>query len=197
LLVGSIDDCTEPNLSQKLAANGYTHLLVRRPSADEQRFADRSAPDGLRVAARFDDGEVFAVTAHAPAIYTATMTGFSRREHDAERSWRWMGGDAGWRVVNTSPRPIVAALGLEMSAFHRARRMELLLDGLRVQTLVVEPSRRIYELGPLTIAPGEHALVFHPTEGPTVAGDVINNGDPRPLSFALGTWNWTVRGDQP
>jgi hypothetical protein len=26
---------------------------------------------------------------------------------------------------------------------------------------------------------------------------VINNDDRRPLSFALGTWNWTVRGDQP
>ena len=67
LLGGSIGDCTDANLSQKLAANGYTHLLVRRDTADGQSFADRPAPDGLRVAARFDDGEVFAVTAHTPA----------------------------------------------------------------------------------------------------------------------------------
>jgi hypothetical protein len=39
--------------------------------------------------------------------------------------------------------------------------------------------------------------VFHPAEVPRVARDVINNGDRRPLSFALGTWNWTVRDDQP
>ena len=84
-----------------------------------------------------------------------------------------------------------------MSAFHRARRMELLLDGRSVQTLVVEPSRRIYQIGPLTVPPGDHELVFHPAEAPTVAGDVINNGDRRPLSFALGTWNWSVRGEQP
>ena len=91
LLGGSIGDCTEPNLSQKLAANGYTHLLVRRDTADGQWFADHPAPDGLRVAARFDDGQVFAVTARTPAIYTATMTGFFPREHDAEWTWRWMG----------------------------------------------------------------------------------------------------------
>jgi hypothetical protein len=61
LLGGSISDCTETNLSQKLAANGYTHLLVRRDTADGQWFADHPAPDGLRLAARFDDGLVFTV----------------------------------------------------------------------------------------------------------------------------------------
>ncbi len=77
LLGGSIRDCTEPNLSRKLAANGYTHLLVRRDTAEGQLLADHPAPDGLRAAARFDDGQVFAVSAEPPAIYTATMTGFS------------------------------------------------------------------------------------------------------------------------
>ena len=69
--------------------------------------------------------------------------------------------------------------------------------GADVQTLVVEPSRRIYQIGPLTVIPGGHELVFHPSEAPTVAGDVINNGDGRPLSFALGTWSWDVPGAQP
>ena len=170
---------------------------MRRDTADGQWFAEHPAPDGLRVAARFDDGQVFAVTAQTPAIYTATMTGFFPREHDAEWTWRWMGADAAWTIVNTGAQPIVATLGLELSAFHRARRMELRLDGRPVQTLVVEPSRRIYQIGPLTVTPGDHELVFHPAEAPTVAGDVIDNGDRRPLSFALGTWNWTVQGEQP
>ena len=68
-------DCTEPNLSRKLAASGYTHLLVRRDTADGRWFADRPSPDGLRVAARFDDGQVFAVTATTPPIYTADDDG--------------------------------------------------------------------------------------------------------------------------
>jgi hypothetical protein len=197
LLGGAINDCTDVDLPQKLAANGYTHLLVRRDSAGGPSLADRLASDRLRVAARFDDGEVFAVMAETPAIYTAALTGFFPTERDAEWSWRWMGTDASWTIVNFSARPIVAHLDLEMSAFQRARRMELLFDGRRVQTLDVEPSRRTYHCGPFTVIPGDHTLVFLPAEAPTTAGDAIGNGDPRPLSFALGTWNWTVRSEQP
>jgi hypothetical protein len=197
-LLGSwTSDCTEPNLSQKLAANGYTHLLVRRDTADAEWFAEHPALDGLRPVANFDDGQVFAVTAQTPAIYTGAMTGFFPREHDAEWSWRWMGTDAAWTIVNTTTRPIVARLGIEMSALHHARQMELQLDGHPMQALLVEPSRRIHQIDPFTVAPGNHELVFHPAEAPTVAGDVVNNRDPRGLSFALGTWTWTVRGEQP
>jgi hypothetical protein len=41
---------------------------VRRDSADGPSFVDRPAPDGLRAAARFEDGELFAVTARRAAI---------------------------------------------------------------------------------------------------------------------------------
>jgi hypothetical protein len=197
LLTGALDDCLEPDLPRKLAAVGYTHLLVRRSNWEGRWFANRRAPDGLRLQAHFGDGDVFAVTAETPPVYTAEMTAFSNREFSEDWTWRWMGPDASWKIVNTSARPIVAAIDLEMSAFHRARRMELRLDGHPVQTLVVEPLRRIYQIGPFTVAPGDHELVFHPAEPPTVADDVINNGDRRPLSFALGTWNWTVRSEQP
>ena len=197
LLAGAVDDCLEPHLPQKLAAVGYTHLLARSGTRESRWFADRRAPDGLRLQARFDDGDVFAVTAETPSVYTAEMTSFSDREYDEDWTWRWMGPEASWKVVNTSDRPIVAVVGLEMSAFHRARRMDVRLDGHSAQTLVIEPQRRIYQIGPLTMSPGGHVLVFHPAEAPTVADDLIGNGDRRPLSFALGTWNWTVRGEQP
>jgi hypothetical protein len=197
LLSDSISDCTEADLPRKLVAKGYTHLLVRRDAADGRPFVEHHPPGGLRLAARFDDGQLFEVTAQMPAIYTATLTGFSPRETGAGWSWRWMGANAAWTVVNTSARPIVATLGLEMSAFHRARGLEVLLDGRSVQTLVVEQSRRMYRLGPLTLVPGDHELVFRPAEPPTVAADVIDNGDRRPLSFAIGTWSWAVAGEQP
>ena len=197
LLTGAVDDCLEPDLPRKLAAVGYTHLLVRRGNWEGRWFANRRPPDGLRLQAHFGDGDVFAVTAETPFVYTAEMTAFSNREYNEDWTWRWMGPDASWKIVNTSGRPIVAAIDLEMSAFHRARRMELRLDGHPVQTLVVEPARRIYQIGPLTVPPGDHELVFHPAEPPTVADDVIKNGDLRALSFALGTWNWAVRGEQP
>jgi hypothetical protein len=203
----STNDCTEPNVSGKLAAFGYTHLLVRRDTADGLWFAAHPAVDGLRAAANLADAQVFAITASTPAIYTATMTGFSPRERDGTWSWRWMGDDAAWTIVNTSAQPIVTGLAIELSAFHRARQMELRLDGRpvgNVQTLIVEPSkRRIYEIGPLTVPPGIHELAFHPIEAATVARDVIDNGDgsgrgdKRRLSFAVGTWRWDVQGEQP
>jgi hypothetical protein len=203
----STNDCTEPNVSGKLAAFGYTHLIVRRDTADWLWFQAHPAVDGLRAAANLADAQVFAITARTPAIYTATMTGFSPRERDGTWSWRWMGNDAAWTIVNTSAQPIVTGLAIELSAFHRARQIELRLDGRpveNVQTLIVEPSnRRIYEIGPLTVPPGVHELVFHPVEAATVARDVMDNGngngrgDKRRLSFAVGTWRWDVQGEQP
>jgi hypothetical protein len=193
VLGGLMSDCLEPNLPQKLAGTGYTHLLVRRGTVD----GDHSALDGLQVAASFDDGQVFAVTAPTPAIYTAAMTGFYPREHNKEWSWRWMGAGAAWTIVNTSARTIVAVAGIEISAFHRPRRLELLLDGQPVQALLVEQPRRIYQFGSLTVTPGHHVLLFRPAEAPTVASDVIANGDSRPLSFALGTWSWIVQDERP
>ncbi len=190
-------DCTEPNLSGKLAATGYTHLLVRRETADGRWFAEHPALDGLRAAANFDDGQVFAVTARTPAIFTATMKGFWPREHDAKWTWRWMGRDATWTIVNTRAEPVVATLGIELSAFHRAREVELRLDDRRVQSFVIEPPRRIYQIDPFVVPPGSHELRFHPSAAPTVADDVIGNGDRRALSFALGTWTWRVRSAQP
>ena len=77
------------------------------------------------------------------------------------------------------------------------RGLELRLDGRPVQTVVVEPSRRFYQLGPLTVRPGYHELVFHPVDLPTVVSDVVETDDRRQLSFALGTWNWSVQGEQP
>jgi hypothetical protein len=197
LLADSIADCAEPNLAPRLAAAGYTHLLVRRGSADWGAFRGQHPPDGLRLAARVEDGLVFAVAAQAPAIYTGAMTGFSPREREAERSWRWMGAAAAWTVVATGTQPIVATLGLEISAFHRARRMDVRFDQRHVQTLVIEPARGVYAIGPLTVEPGSHTLTFHPADPPTVAHDAIDNGDRRPLSFALGAWTWTVRSELP
>ena len=104
LLGGPIRDCADPNLSRALMANGYTHLLVGRDTADGQWFADHPAPDGLAVATRFDDGQLFAVAGEPPVIHTATMTGFFSRERDGEWAWRWMGADAAWTIVNASAR---------------------------------------------------------------------------------------------
>ncbi len=194
---GAIDDCLEPDLSHKLAATGYTHMVVRRNTFERRWFSSRPAPDGLRREVRLRDGDVFAVAADAPPVYTAAMAAFFEREHDRAWTWRWMGTGATWRIVNTTQRPVAAILNLELLAFHRSRRLDLRLDGRELDTLAVEPLRRVYAIGPLTIAPGDHELAFQPADPPTVADDVIDNGDRRRLSFAIGGWTWTVDGDRP
>jgi hypothetical protein len=196
LLAGATDDCMEPNLPHKLAATGFTHVIVRRGTPESQVFHDHAPPAGFSLAARFANGRVFAVTAPTPAVYTATMTGFFPREYDGSRSWRWMGARGEWTIVNTGTRPIVATLGLELSA-NPAERMDVRLDGRHLQTLDVAPSRRTYQVGPLTIGLGPHQLAFHATTAPAVPDDIGGNGDRRPLSFELGRWTWTPRSDQP
>ena len=197
LHTSTFDDCAQPNLADKLSALGYTHVLVRRRTAEGRRFVSLGIPDGFKTAARFHDGEVFAVTARPPAVYTAGMTGFYARESDVSWSWRWMGRSASWTVANRSGAAVVARLDVEMAAFHGARRLMLRLDGRDVQALVIPDGRRDATIGPFALAPGEHTLVFQPADPPQVADDLVKNGDPRPLSFCVGAWRWSVVSGMP
>jgi hypothetical protein len=194
---GALDDCAEPNIADKLSAAGYTHLLVRRETSEGWWFASRQPSAGLRVAARFDDGDVFAVTAAKPSVYTVQMSGFYGREYDGAATWRWMGPEASWVITNRSGRPMVAAVDVDLSAFHGPRRLQIRLDGADVQELTIEDRSRPHRIGPLALAPGDHDLMFHPADPPTVADAVMNNGDRRPLSFGFGGWQWSVEGSQP
>ncbi len=193
----AFDDCTQPNLVDKLAAGGFTHLVVRRRTLEGRRFADHLPPDGLQVAARFRDGEVFTVTARTPVVYTAGMTAFYAREYDTAWTWRWMGPQGAWTIVNSGDRPVVARVDVEMTAFHRARTLVMMLDGRAVQTLTIPDGRRITRIGPLALTPGEHALVFQPAEPAAVPDDLVNNGDRRLLSVGVGAWRWSVETERP
>jgi hypothetical protein len=188
-------DCTEPNLAETLAATGHTHLLVRRQTADGEWLLARAPLDGLRVVADLEDGRVFAVTTPPPSLHIAAMTGFFPREHNAEWSWRWMGAEAAWTVVNAGDRAIVIALDIEMSAFDLPREMTLRLDGQVAQTSVVETTRGMRRIGPLTLSPGVHTLVFQTVDAPTRANDVLGNGDTRLLSISVGRWRWSMWGE--
>jgi hypothetical protein len=191
---GRFDDCREPNLAGKLAAAGYTHLIVRRQTVEGEWFAMRPPPAGLRSAARFRDGQVFLVTAPTPLVYTAQMLAFSPREHDATWTWRRMETHASWQVVNTTGMPLVADVDVELTA-RGACRLTVLLDGQAVQALTVGGERGLARIGPLALSPGEHALGFEPDD--SVAGDGANDGDRASVSLDLGTWHWAVSGVRP
>jgi hypothetical protein len=193
----SIEDCIEPDLVGKLSAAGYTHLLVRGDPADARRLHGYRLPNGLHSAAKFVDGEVFAVAISAPRIYTARTTGLYPREFDDSWTWRWMREQTSWTIVNTTNHVVVGAADIELTAFGHARDLMLAVDGWQTQTVKVEPDRRVLRAGPFVLSPGEHELVFHAIERPTVADRVMKNGDSRALSIAFGTWEWTVTEERP
>jgi hypothetical protein len=193
---GAATDCSEPELAQKLAASGYTHVLIRRGSIEDRGPWSSAPMSGTRVVAAFPDSEVLAILAPKPQVYTAALAGFSPREQDASWSWRWMASTSTWLVRNTTPAPVVATLGLEVSAFYHTRHLNVRLDGVTIAALEVDRERRPYPIGPFTVAPGDHALVFAAVEPATVARTMIGNGDTRPLSFAIGAWHWDTGGAQ-
>ena len=93
LLAGLVDDCREPDLAaaswrQPASPTCWCGVTARGAA----RLAVGPLPDGLRAGRAIrPTARVFAVTAPPPAIYTAAMTGFFPREHDAATTWRWMG----------------------------------------------------------------------------------------------------------
>jgi len=190
----AIGDCREPGVIATLSATGFTHMLVRRNTPEGQWFESKPPPDGLRLSARFADAQVFAVTEPPSLIRTVRADAFYPVEFDDWWTWRWMGSQASWTVVNSSARSLMASLDLETNAFHEPRRLTIVLDGAAVQDVVIDPQRAIRRIGPLMLRPGDHTLTFRATAAPRVADDVIHNGDPRPLSVAFGDWRWWVDG---
>jgi hypothetical protein len=185
---GTRDDCAEPQLASRLWASGFTHLLVR-DTWERLWLHDHGEAEGIHLAARFADADVFSI-APRDLVYTSAITGFWPREHGGGATWRWMSGDASWTIVAPTPRPRVT-LEVELHAFHVARALRVRLDDGPDQTLDVAAQERAYRIGPLALSAGPHLLTFHSAEPATTADAVIGNGDRRALSFSLGAWKWS------
>lgn len=194
---GTLGDCREPRFADKLAAAGFTHLLGMPATGSGDDGAGTRRLDGLLVAARFPDGNALAVAAPPPAVFTEYATGFYEREYADDRTWRWMGRSASWTVMNREDAIVTAILEIEIEPFARTRSLTLALDGRDVQTLLVREGRHSWRIGPLILRSGRHDLAFRPAEPPTIAADLLGNGDTRPLSFAVGTWRWIPERPQP
>jgi hypothetical protein len=198
---GPVGDCFEPHLADKLAALGYTHLILRRGSPVARWFDAQPSPAGLGHERRLRNGRSFDVLASRPPIYTGTMRGFYPREFEAmgsgsTRSWRWASDTAVWEIVNTTAGDLRVILGVELQAFLEARDLEILLDAQVQQVLHVAPEWRWYETTTLRVPAGNHALTFRARQRPTIADAATQNGDPRPLTVAFGAWNWREAGDR-
>jgi hypothetical protein len=185
----SFDDCGEPHLADKLAALGYTHVVVRRNSTIGRALAKSAVPEGLAQEPRmeFEDAVILTVKAESPPVYVGTLVGFHPREYERDASWRWMGRTGAMRFVAMRESPS-SVLSLELKAFPRARQVEWFLDGRLQGELNVAPEWHRYELPLGALARGEALLTFACRDPAAVADDVLRNGDLRELGLAVGRW---------
>jgi hypothetical protein len=190
LLSGVLSDCAEPGLAGKLAAKGFSHLLLRRGSAEDRWYAARALPDGLVEERRFDDSRLLKVEARAAALYVDRWRGFSWREYSGDTTFRWLAASGEWQLVNGGAAPVTVRLELELWSLGTARELELILDGARVATLRVGPVPGRHEVGPLRLEPGRQRLIWRPQGPATVPDELLGNGDLRRLTVAVGGWNW-------
>jgi len=192
-LGGGFADCGEPHLAAKLAGVGFTHLLVRTGTHDAPMYQDGATPPGLVLVQRDAAASLWQVVAPVPAIYVDSMTGWWPREQDAGRSWRWMGAEGSWRLMNPGPTAIHATVRVELAAFDHTCTIEIRLDDAVVGAVVVHPERQVHVIGPVRVQPGyHHVLTFHAIAPPTMPSAIGAGDDSRPLTIAIGAWYWTT-----
>ncbi|MDX1382528.1 MAG: hypothetical protein R3190_02735 [Thermoanaerobaculia bacterium] len=182
-LGSAVDDCGEPGLAPKLAALGYTHVLSRAGGEPT-----RGDTPGLAEVRRFADSTLLRVVAEPATLWIGSTSGLSWHERDGGRTWRWM-GPRGLLVVESGlARTTEAALELELTAFHRPRRVVVHLDGEPVAELEVGTQTEAHSLT-LRLAPGRHRLELRAVEPPDRPSDILGSQDTRELTVAVGSWS--------
>ena len=190
LLSAKVPDCAEPGLPAGLAARAYTHLLLRHERPESRWYDERGLPDGLAEERRFSDSRLLRVTAAPAPLFLDGWQGFSWREYQAERTFRWLGAAGEWRLVNGGEVEISAQLELELWSLGAARDLELEMDGKSLGSVRVGLEPSWYTVGELSVPPGPHRLLWRPSGDPVVPDELLGNGDTRPLTVAVGSWRW-------
>lgn len=187
--VRPISDCAEPDLPGKLAAMGYTHVLVRA----DYRLAENLPAEGLRLEREFPDSAVYRVTAPPASIYTREIAGFSWRAGGSGSTHRWMGPAGFWTVVNTAEETRTADLEIDLISIERPREVIVLLGDQEVTRLATTTRWDHYRVEDLLLVPGPNRLTFVPTGRPTVPAEGSDSHDQRALTIAVGAWRWETR----
>jgi hypothetical protein len=183
---GMRSDCAEPAVAGKLATFGYTHVIVRSGF----RFTDHIPAQGLDPVETFEDSRLLRVTAEPARAFVAALGGFSWREIEGERTYRWMGERGDLSVVNATRGTLSTQLTLELEAFPEERALTVRLDGKEVDRLSVPTEPTGFEFGPFELSPGRHVLSLLADEPAAVPDEILRNGDRRRITVAL--WDWSL-----
>lgn len=181
--------CDEPDLTGKLAALGFTHVLAR--TALPAAFAGPTAPEGLFMAASLADAVVYRVAAPPSPVVVTGMGGFHAWEGRGPNLSRWMGQGGAWTVMNTTDRERVVSLEVTLNAFAVPRHVVIEADGRPVFEVIVGVEARPHVIGPMTLTPGPHGLEFRSLEPATRPSEVDGSADRRPLTIRMHRWSWS------
>ncbi|MFQ5527463.1 MAG: 6-pyruvoyl-tetrahydropterin synthase-related protein [Thermoanaerobaculia bacterium] len=184
-------DCGDPGLANKLAQEGFTHILVRRPSALGAWLIGRSTPRGWSQTGGFEDALLFELAARPPAPYFWFSSGFSWREFRDNESYRWMSDSGLLTVVNPTGSTLLLQPTARLHSFPDTRTMAILLDRVALAELEVTTRPEDYELPEIRLSPGAHSLNLRPTTPAVVADSLLGNGDYRPISIAI--WDFKLQ----
>lgn len=188
-LDGSLRTCQDPEFGRKLAALGYTHVLVRNGAAASK--LPTPLPPGITVAETFVDSSVYAVSAALPQVITIAARGFYGYEHKNDDWWRWMGPAGQWTVRNTTNAPLPVTLSVDLVPIGVPRRLTVSLDNAPETTLNLGMTRSQHVFGPWTLTPGDHTLTFKADGEPTRPSDVNDaSKDRRQLTVAFRNERW-------
>jgi hypothetical protein len=188
-----VPDCTDPALGRKLAALGYTHLLVRERHDTRPLAGD--PPEGLMPVVQFGDSRVYGVTSPVPVVVAFERSGFYVFEHDGDDWWRWMGPTATWLVRNTTGEERQVSLLADLESAGESRTLEVVLDGQPAGSVEVGTAVVRVTLGPWRLGPGDHEMTLAGRGEPFRASDADPSADSRPLTIAVRNVRWIDGGE--
>ena len=186
-----IKTCSDPEIGRKLAALGYTRVIVRGGAASSK--LPQPLPSGIAVAHDFPDSRVYAVDTRLPPVVTIAINGFFEYEHQNDYWWRWMSPNGRWTVRNTTTTAQTVTLTVDLVPIGTPRTLTMTLDANRPTSQPLGMDRHPYTLGPWTLEPGDHTLSFAADGEPTRPSDLVDDSkDARPLTVAFSNERWVA-----
>lgn len=172
------EDCAAPDIAGTLAANGVTHMVLRRALREAAWLEAGGFLDGVTIVAHESDALVLRVDASPAGVYTTDVTGLHPREFLGRETWRWMPAETEWLVLNRTTADVRATFEITGSSVGGERTLRLTLpSGEAAETRV--GAHGTYQLGPVTIPVGETRVRLTAVEG-----------DTRGLAVRLDRWRW-------
>jgi hypothetical protein len=191
---GAVADCFEPELGHKLAAFGFTHVILRRDVDRLGWIANGANPHGTARMLTFPEAALVDVRTPKPSLYIVEATGLYPREFQGADSWRWMGARGTLSVANLTSEPRTGFVDLELEPLTTGTSITVVGGERERFTWAVTPGRRWYTAGPIAFAPGTQSLAIEAADALVPAAFGLAN-DPRALSVRVRGWRVRNTGE--